>query len=389
MRTKPQTRKTLRNGSVGVVPMWMIVGAALLALAAVLLVAAQEPAGAAPSDKNGQIAAATSSAPRSQGVYRVPYQTGTTVKVFSDFEDHDPPGKVDLFATDGDGGAPYRIVAAADGVIRLIEDGFSEKRGKNANPCNNNYVWIEHPNGEWTKYSHMSEGSVTQDAGLSVGEHVSAGQFLGFEDDVGCANGRHLHFEVAEPIPPVAERTGPVAAASSNVQICDKIGCPPKKSFLDFIDSEGFIVPAKAWNLIPRMCGLPGQEFDTDASYKARSCDEEPPVNEPPIIPVKAPCTITGHNGANELNGTPAADVICGLGGDDTIRGLDGNDVIRGGPGNDTLYGGNGRDQVLGEEGDEIRVHTQDGVEANDLASGGAGTDTCVTDAQDEKVTCP
>jgi Tol biopolymer transport system component len=100
-------------------------------------------------------------------------------------------------------------------------------------------------------------------------------------------------------------------------------------------------------------------------------------------------CTITGNNADNELNGTPAADVICGLGGSDTIRGLDGNDTIRGGPGNDILYGGNGRDQVFGEDGNEIRVHTQDEVQGNDLASGGAGTDTCVTDSQDDKATCP
>ena len=112
-------------------------------------------------------------------------------------------------------------------------------------------------------------------------------------------------------------------------------------------------------------------------------------AQEPVKAALPAPCTITGHNGANELNGTPAADVICGLGGNDTIRGLDGNDEIRGGPGNDTLYGGNGSDQVFGEEGDEIRVHTQDGVQGNDLASGGSGTDTCVTDPQDEKATCP
>ena|SRR3712207_2289857 len=112
-------------------------------------------------------------------------------------------------------------------------------------------------------------------------------------------------------------------------------------------------------------------------------------TQQPAGAAFSTPCTITGHNGANELNGTSAADVICGLGGDDTIRGLEGNDEIRGGPGNDTLYGGNGSDQVFGEEGDEIRVHTQDGVQGNDLASGGSGTDTCVTDPQDEKATCP
>jgi murein DD-endopeptidase MepM/ murein hydrolase activator NlpD len=186
---------------------------------------------------------------RSQGVYRIPYQNDTTVKVFSDFEDHDPPGKVDLYATPVSDDASYRVVAAAAGVIRRIQDGYSATKGKDADPCDNNYVWIEHPNGEWTKYTHMSQGSVTKNARLSVGERVSAGQFLGFEDDVGCANGTHLHFEVAELIPTTAART-----------------------FSDTIDSEGFIRLDQARNLVPRMCGVLGEEFDTNASYTARSC---------------------------------------------------------------------------------------------------------------------
>ena len=43
---------------------------------------------------------------------------------------------------------------------------------------------------------------MTEDAGLSVGDSVSAGTFLGCEDDVGCASGTHLHFEVGVPEDP-------------------------------------------------------------------------------------------------------------------------------------------------------------------------------------------
>jgi hypothetical protein len=62
----------------------------------------------------------------------------------------------------------------------------------------NNYVWIEHPNGEWTKYTHMQFGSVTA-AGRFIGECVDAGTPLGLEGDVGIAGGPHVHFEVAVP----------------------------------------------------------------------------------------------------------------------------------------------------------------------------------------------
>lgn len=57
----------------------------------------------------------------------------------------------------------------------------------------NNYVWIEHPNGEWTKYTHLR----TNSALVSVGQNVVPGTPLGVEGDVGFATGRHVHFEVA------------------------------------------------------------------------------------------------------------------------------------------------------------------------------------------------
>jgi len=100
-------------------------------------------------------------------------------------------------------------------------------------------------------------------------------------------------------------------------------------------------------------------------------------------------CTITGHNGPNELNGTPGRDVICGLGGDDTLRGFGGRDIIRGGGGDDILYGGPGADRVFGDHGEDI-VHTKDGVNGNDLADGGQTLgDSCRTDPGDDTVRCP
>ena len=58
----------------------------------------------------------------------------------------------------------------------------------------NNYVWIRHENGEWTKYTHFRTNSVV----VNVNDDVVAGQKLGVEGDVGVASGQHVHFEVAE-----------------------------------------------------------------------------------------------------------------------------------------------------------------------------------------------
>ena len=176
---------------------------------------------------------------RSRGIYRIPYAPGTTVEVTGDHLTHDPRDRIDMKGVDGE--QPYRIVAAADGVIRYLVDGFSENR-PGQTPCNNNYVWIEHPNGEWTKYSHMTKDSVTVDAGLAVGDQVTAGTFLGCEDEVGCASGEHLHFEVATPGP----------------------GNP--------IDADGFLVNGNADNRIPGSASSTATCSSTARRYVAARC---------------------------------------------------------------------------------------------------------------------
>jgi murein DD-endopeptidase MepM/ murein hydrolase activator NlpD len=134
----------------------------------------------------------------SEGLYRLPFADGTKVKVFDDFRTHRPAGRIDLFAVEGH--EPYRLVAAAAGRIVSIQDGYDEQQsGRAAADCHNNYVWIAHENGEWTNYSHVAHGSVTQKAKLKVGDHVEAGQYIGDEDAIGCAMLKHVHFEVAVP----------------------------------------------------------------------------------------------------------------------------------------------------------------------------------------------
>lgn len=176
-------------------------------------------------------------APPSLGVYRVPYEDGTSVRVSRDHHDHDPVrDRIDMA---GVGSGPHAIVAAAPGFIRAIVDHHLVEDGDCAY---NNYVWIAHPNGEWTKYSHMSPGSTTGDAGLSVGLPVAAGTFLGWEDDIGCASGEHLHWEVAVPDDP----TDP------------------------FNPVGGYI---RGTNRVPRVC-VPGGQLVSDETYAAIACPQ-------------------------------------------------------------------------------------------------------------------
>ena len=188
--------------------------------------------------------AADDAAPRksSAGIYRLPYATGTVVKVFDDFSTHRPVPALDLFAVEGD--KPYRVVAAAAGRIMAIQDSYSEQQsGRPAAQCHNNYVWIAHPNGEWTNYSHLVQNSVIGKAKLKVGDEVKAGTYLGDEGHVGCAMLEHVHFEVAVPDPQTA------------------------------IDEGGFLLDnahgSRERN--PRFCGI-AEPLKKDDSYRAAAC---------------------------------------------------------------------------------------------------------------------
>jgi Peptidase family M23 len=139
----------------------------------------------------------------STNVYRVPYSTGFLINVTNNHFTHDPLGRYDMSGT-GIGSScssNYPVVAAAEGIIRMIVDNNNVRPPLCDPNCAdfNNYVWIEHTNGEWSKYSHMKQNSTTVDAGLTEGDQVCAGTFLGYECDVGQASGPHLHFEVRRP----------------------------------------------------------------------------------------------------------------------------------------------------------------------------------------------
>jgi murein DD-endopeptidase MepM/ murein hydrolase activator NlpD len=182
--------------------------------------------------------------PLSQAPYRLPFADGTSVKVFDDFTSHRPRGRVDLFAVGGQG--PYRVVAAAAGRIVAIQDSYDQQQsGRAAADCHNNYVWIAHPNGEWSNYSHLAHGSVTGLARLKVGDQVAAGTYLGNEGAVGCAMLDHVHFEVAVP-------------------------ADPRKA----IDAGGFLLDNEGGKRErnPRFCGIAGGVAAKGATYRAVPC---------------------------------------------------------------------------------------------------------------------
>ncbi len=139
---------------------------------------------------------------RSSGTYRIGFEDGTDVRVNGDRLSHSPPDRIDMSGVNG--GSDYTIVASRAGTIRALVD-------SNAEPTdNNNYVWIQHSDGEWSKYTHFATGSVT-------------------------AAGR------------------PAIPNDPN----------------NPIDNAGFLI---GYNLDPVICGIPGQTFVAGQTYIADDC---------------------------------------------------------------------------------------------------------------------
>lgn len=191
--------------------------------------------------------------PTSRGVYRIPYRDGTEIKVMNAYLEHTPSGKIDMRAK---GAAGQAIVAAASGTVRIIEDSRSKRQNfinwLRDGPCMNNFVWIEHDTGEWSKYSHMLHGSTTGKAGLTIGERVEEGAYLGDEGNVGCATSAHLHFEVVVP--------------DFRSDLFD-----PARPQAHFEPGSGSLRgdPYRRRNRNPRICGITTTTFQDGKSYTA------------------------------------------------------------------------------------------------------------------------
>ncbi|AKQ74004.1 MULTISPECIES: lysozyme family protein [Bacillus subtilis group] len=81
---------------------------------------------------------------------------------------------IDLVAYDG-----AAVSSIGDGIV--IDSRFSNSYG--------NVITIQHPNGVFSRYAHLSKRTV------STGEKVKKGQVIGAQGNTGASQGSHLHFE--------------------------------------------------------------------------------------------------------------------------------------------------------------------------------------------------
>ena len=80
------------------------------------------------------------------------------------------------------------IKAAADGIV--VEHWPAPDGYYKGHPVYGGYIVLQHDNGTYTVYAHMS------DTVVHTGDKVKQGQKIGVIGDTGIATGVHLHFEI-------------------------------------------------------------------------------------------------------------------------------------------------------------------------------------------------
>jgi murein DD-endopeptidase MepM/ murein hydrolase activator NlpD len=83
------------------------------------------------------------------------------------------------------------VLAARDGLVLYLQDGFTEGRADPALLERANLVVVAHADGTMASYGHLSRGLA-----VAVGDTVQEGQLLGLSGRTGFAGQPHLHFHV-------------------------------------------------------------------------------------------------------------------------------------------------------------------------------------------------
>src|ERR671910_3820061 len=84
------------------------------------------------------------------------------------------------------------VLAAADGIITFVKDD-SHKGGPSIEYWHDsNFIVIEHPNGEYSRYDHLAHGSAV----VRTGQYIKRGQVIARVGMTGFTYVPHLHFQV-------------------------------------------------------------------------------------------------------------------------------------------------------------------------------------------------
>lgn len=84
------------------------------------------------------------------------------------------------------------VVASFDGVVAQMENSCSDTPDETCGDGYGNYIILQHNDGNYTIYAHLSQNSIT----VNNGDSVKKGQLIGKVGNSGDSKEPHLHFEV-------------------------------------------------------------------------------------------------------------------------------------------------------------------------------------------------
>jgi murein DD-endopeptidase MepM/ murein hydrolase activator NlpD len=105
------------------------------------------------------------------------------------------------------------VCAARNGVVVAVKSDSSVGGGSRRYRGKANFITLYHSDGTFTQYHHLRHNG----SAVKVGDHVEAGQVIGFSGSTGWSTGPHLHFMAYKPVN-LGEQTFPTLFVGSNVE---------------------------------------------------------------------------------------------------------------------------------------------------------------------------
>src|ERR671910_1169575 len=84
------------------------------------------------------------------------------------------------------------VLAAADGIVTFVKDDSHIGGPSIEYWHNSNFIVIQHPNGEYSRYDHLVHGSAV----VRTGQYIKRGQVIARVGMTGFTYLPHLHFQV-------------------------------------------------------------------------------------------------------------------------------------------------------------------------------------------------
>jgi murein DD-endopeptidase MepM/ murein hydrolase activator NlpD len=125
-------------------------------------------------------------------IYRLPFAPGFSFRVVQGNDGTFSHRGEDRFAVDFDMPEGTPVLAARDGLVVLVRDGFDNGAADPAYKKRANMIFVRHSDATIGEYVHLLKGGTK----VRIGSTVRAGQVIALSGNSGYTQGPHLHFMV-------------------------------------------------------------------------------------------------------------------------------------------------------------------------------------------------